>query len=410
MKHKIIDTIFFHDEIDMLIFRLTELYNHVDQFIIMESEIDFNGNNKSLIFKKNQDMFEIWMDKIIYLPTHNLTSNDFDKLVDRFSKTEFPIKKITKEINRYHIQLNQLVLLYDHLLSSDLYMEDLIMISDIDEIPDLEKISEIKDKVVFSPVLLRQKNFIWSTRFISSLPNMGTICVQYTNLIINPSNFFTLYFNKTGNIGNSFEIVDSGYHFSHFYDINKTKEKFKLINPSISDSHIENCWENLLSIETDKNNKIYGLFEYDGELPKNIGLLKNQPIGRETPKKHLVLFNHNSESYDTHTEKFWDTIYVIKFVTDSQVSFKSKLSDKITQYNILIPNSKYYEVFINDNTVENFQKMFGINEIKKILSSDLPISKDLFIFCNGEKPGNLLGVSWKELKDGFIYDKISEIL
>jgi hypothetical protein len=67
-------------------------------------------------------------------------------------------------------------------------------------------------------------------------------------------------------------------------------------------------------------------------------------------------------------------------------------------------------VFINENTVENFQKMFGINEIKKILSSDLPISKDLFIFCNGEKPGNLLGISWKELKDGFIYDKISEIL
>ena len=410
MKHKIIDTIFFHDEIDMLIFRLTELYDHVDQFIIMESEIDFNGKHKSLIFKKNQHMFETWKDKIHYLPSHELTPIDLNQLMDRMTSLKPPIKDITKEINQYHIQLNQLVLLYDHLLSSDLYMEDLIMISDIDEIPDLEKISEIKDKVVFSPVLLRQKNFIWSTRFINSLPNMGTICVQYTNLIMNPSNFFTLYFNKTGNRGNSFEIVDSGYHFSHFYDINKTKEKFKLIDPSISDCHIENCWENLLSIETDKNNKIYGLFEYDGELPKNIGLLKNQPIGRETPKKHLVLFNHNSESYDTHTEKFWDTIYIINFVTDSQVSFKSKLSDKITQYNILIPNSKYYEVFINDNTVENFQKMFGINEIKKILSSDLPISKDLFIFCNGEKPGNLLGVSWKELKDGFIYDKISEIL
>jgi hypothetical protein len=355
-------------------------------------------------------MFETWKDKIHYLPSHELTPIDLNQLMDRMTSLKPPIKDITKEINRYHIQLNQLVLLYDHLLSSDLYMEDLIMISDIDEIPDLEKISEIKDKVVFSPVLLRQKNFIWSTRFINSLPNMGTICVQYTNLIINPSNFFRLYFNKTSDEGNSFEIVDSGYHFSHFYDINKTKEKLKLIDPSISDSHIENCWENLLSITTDRNNKIYGLFEYDGELPKNIGLLKNQPIGRETPKKHLVLFNHNSESYDTHTEKFWDTIYIINFVTDSQVSFKVKLSDKITQYNILIPNSKYYEVFINENTVENFQKMFGINEIKKILSSDLPISKDLFIFCNGEKPGNLLGVSWKELKDGFIYDKISEIL
>jgi hypothetical protein len=54
--------------------------------------------------------------------------------------------------------------------------------------------------------------------------------------------------------------------------------------------------------------------------------------------------------------------------------------------------------------------MFGINEIKKILSLGYPLNKDLFFFFNGENPGTLLGISWKELKDGFIYDKISEIL
>ena len=63
-----------------------------------------------------------------------------------------------------------------------------------------------------------------------------------------------------------------------------------------------------------------------------------------------------------------------------------------------------------ENTFENFQKMFGINEIKKILSSGHPLNKDLFLFFNGEKPGTLLGIPWGELKDGFIYDKISEIL
>lgn len=410
MKHKIIDTIFFHDEIDMLIFRLTELYDHVDQFIIMESEIDFNGNYKPLIFKKNQNMFETWKNKITYLPSYNLTSKDFDRLVDKMLGLKLPIRNITKEINRYHIQLNQLVSLYDHLLTLDLYMEDLIMVSDVDEIPDLQKIPEIKDRVIFSPVLLRQKNFIWSTKFINSLPNMGTVCLQFTDIIISPSKLLVQYFDRLIHKNNSFEVIDSGYHFSHFYDIGKTKEKLKLINPTISESQIENCWNNLLSIATDKNNNLYRLLEYDGELPKNIGLLKNQPIGRETPKKHLILFNSNSKPYDESIEKNWDSVYMINFISNSQVSFKNKVSDKTTEYNILIPNSKYYEVFINENTIENFQKMFGINEIKKILSSDLPISKDLFIFCNGEKPDNLLEIPWSELREGFIYDKISEIL
>ena len=410
MKHKIIDTIFFHDEIDMLIFRLTELYDHVDQFIIMESEIDFNGKYKPLIFEKNQNMFETWKNKITYLPSYNLSSKDFDRLIDRMTGLKLPIKNITKEINRYHIQLNQLIFLYDHLMTLDLYMEDLIMISDVDEIPDLRKISEIKGRIIFSPVLLRQKNFIWSTKFINSLPNMGTMCLQYTDIVVTPLKLFVFYFDKLLYKNQSFEVVDSGYHFSHFYDINKTKEKFRLIDPTISDSQIENCWNNLLSIATDKNNNIYRLLEYDGELPKNIGLLKNQPIGRETPKKHLILFNSNSKPYDESLEKIWDSVYMINFISNPQVSFKNKVSDKTTEYNILIPNSKYYEVFINENTIENFQKMFGINEIKKILSSDLPISKDLFIFCNGEKPNNLLEIPWSELREGFVYDKISEIL
>jgi hypothetical protein len=289
-------------------------------------------------------------------------------------------------------------------------MEDLLMISDVDEIPDLRKISEIKERVIFSPVLLRQKNFIWSTKFINFLPNMGTLCLQYTDIVITPSKLFMNYFDRLNYKTISFEIVDSGYHFSHFYDINKTKEKFKLIDPKISDSHIENCWNNLLSVTTDKNNSIYGLLEYDGELPKNIGLLKNQPIGREFPKKHLVLFNSNSKSLNEIIENDWDSVYIINFIKNSKISFKNKVSDKTIEYNILIPNSKYYEVFVNENTIENFQKMFGVNEINKILSSDLPISKDLFIFCNGENPDNLITIAWSELREGFIYDKISEIL
>jgi hypothetical protein len=184
----------------------------------------------------------------------------------------------------------------------------------------------------------------------------------------------------------------------------------KLINPSLSSHVIKNSWDNLLSIPTNEDNNVYNLTKYDGELPKNIELLSSQPIGREEIKKHFVAINSTIEVSEKYFEQFGDSIYLINFVNDSQISFKVELSDKITQYNILIPNSKYYDILIEENTFENFQKMFGINEIKKILSSGHPLNKDLFLFFNGEKPGTLLGITWGELKDGFVYDKISEIL
>jgi hypothetical protein len=78
----------------------------------------------------------------------------------------------------------------------------------------------------------------------------------------------------------------------------------------------------------------------------------------------------------------------------------------VRQYNILVPNIKYYDIFIEENTLENFQKMFGFNEIKKIMSEKLPLKKDLFIFFDGINSNNLLSIPWSDLKDGFVYDKI----
>ena len=409
-KHKIIDAVFFYDELDMLTFRLTELNEHVDQFIIMESGIDFIGNSKPLIFKENEHLFEKWKDKISYLSFNELSSSELEILDKVIKKNTLPISNFVKENNRTNIQLYLLILLHNSLLSSDLYMEDIVMISDIDEIPDLSKLPEVIDRISFSPVILRQKNFIWSTKFINTNPNLGTTCHQFASLIKNVSVFLSSYF-KRGIVNLSrFEIVDSGYHFSHFYDFNKTVDKLKLINPSLSSHVIENSWSNLLSIPTNEDNDVYNLTEYDGELPKNIELLNSQPIGREEIKKHFVAINSTIEVSEKYFEQFGDSIYLINFVNDSQISFKVELSDKITQYNILIPNSKYYDILIEENTFENFQKMFGINEIKKILSSGHPLNKDLFLFFNGEKPDTLLGITWGELKDGFLYDKISEIL
>ena len=51
-KNKIIDSFLFYDEIELLKFRLSELYDNVDYFFILESDHDFKGNPKELFFEK----------------------------------------------------------------------------------------------------------------------------------------------------------------------------------------------------------------------------------------------------------------------------------------------------------------------------------------------------------------------
>jgi len=51
-----------------------------------------------------------------------------------------------------------------------------------------------------------------------------------------------------------------------------------------------------------------------------------------------------------------------------------------------------------------------VNEISQIISFDFPLNKDLFTFYNHENPNKIITIPWSELREGFIYDKISEIL
>ena len=384
-KHKIIDTIFLYDEIDMLLFRFTELNEYVDHFIVMESNIDFLGNLKPFFFLENQNLFENWKDKITYLPTSDITLESISLLHDEMKKNRYN-RNLTLSINRDNIQFAQLNNLKNHLLSTDLYFEDLILISDVDEIPDLSDYSVIMDKLKFSPVILRQKNFQWSKDYINTKPHLGTCCLLFTSIITTISDFFKPYFIRNNIRSQSYDIIYSGYHFSHFSSMDKTKEKLLLLNPEISESHIKYCWDNLISLTTDQTERQYILIEYEGELPKNIELIQSQNIGRNYSKKYTITLNYN---------KVEST-----FILNVHIN-------KDNQFDILLPSSQYYDILIEENTLENFQKMYGVNEIKKIISSFYPSSQDLFKFVND---GKFIEYSWAELKNEFIYDRIKGIL
>ena len=392
-NYKKIDCVLFYDEIEMLKFRLTELDEHVDYFIIMECDVDFKGNSKKLVFEDNKEQFKAWENKIIHIPTRNISKNLVESICDSTNFTNIlPFQ--SPNLTERDIVYCQTHDLHKILLSINLSPEDIVLFSDIDEIPDFLNFNSVIDNLNFEPVILTQKNFIWSTEYYDPNPYFGTCCFQFSSLLGFPNKIYQKYFSKKNRLIDKNASCENGFHFAHFYDLDRTIKKLKLLSNSTDvEETVTNGFYNLISIFDYDYQKPQGLVEYTGLLPKHHSLLPSQKIGRDYSKKHTILFNSEKESTET--------VSVINF------TFNLSLPPHDTRFNILLPTSKYYDVLINDNTLENFQKMYGANEIKKVLQSFYPLGKDLFVFVNGDKS---VEYSWSELKDEFIYDKIKDIL
>lgn len=64
--NKIYDCFTFNDELDLLELRLTELYDHVDKFVIVEANRTFQNTPKPFYFIEHMERFAPWLDKIIH--------------------------------------------------------------------------------------------------------------------------------------------------------------------------------------------------------------------------------------------------------------------------------------------------------------------------------------------------------
>jgi Glycosyltransferase family 17 len=67
MTRRIFDSFNFAGELDLLECRLTELYDHVHAFVIVESNLTYSGLEKPLHFAENAARFDRWADKIRYV-------------------------------------------------------------------------------------------------------------------------------------------------------------------------------------------------------------------------------------------------------------------------------------------------------------------------------------------------------
>ena len=225
---KIYDCFMYFDEEIVLDVRLNTLNDFVDYFVIVESKFTHKGDLRELKF--NHKKFQKFKDKIIYLIYDKLPP-EIEKVKTNDNHNELSRKYIWNAAYRENGQRNYIV---NGLINAE--KEDIILISDVDEIPKLSNINfnEIVEKII----LFKQDMFYY--KFNLHLPNLvwtGTKACRKKDLI-NPQwlrnikdrkySFFRIdtFFSKT-KYKSIKTINDGGWHFSNVKTAKEIEHKLK---------------------------------------------------------------------------------------------------------------------------------------------------------------------------------------
>jgi len=225
---KIFDCFMYFDEDLVLDLRLNILDKFVDYFVIVESKFTHRGDKRDLKFNPNK--FKKFENKIIYL-TYCEEPPDIEIVNEKDSEPVKSTKYILNAAKRENTQRN-----YIDLALKNASKEDVVMISDVDEIPNLSDLNfnKINEKII----LFRQDMFYY--KFNLKIPNFkwtGTKACRKKDLI-NPQWLrnvkdrkypfyrFDTFFSKKKYMDINF-IEKGGWHFSNIKTAAEIEDKLK---------------------------------------------------------------------------------------------------------------------------------------------------------------------------------------
>lgn len=117
---KIYDCFTFFNEFDLLELRLRELYDHVDYFVLVEGNRTFQNQEKPFYYNENKTRFNEWRDKIVHIRLMDMPV-DGDPWGRERHQRDAIVRGLTKADGN-----------------------DIIMIGDVDEIPRVETITQLR--------------------------------------------------------------------------------------------------------------------------------------------------------------------------------------------------------------------------------------------------------------------------
>jgi len=242
MKRRIIDATIFYNELNMLNMRLRELNHVVDTFVICEALQTHAGHLKPIHFQLNHQHFKPFLPKI-----RNL-------VVD----LEHPSTGTRSDV-AWSRENRQRAALIEGLKKLELDENDIVLIGDVDEIPNTKTLEKWKrDGLPAAIVTCMQRMFYYNFQCEFTQLWEGTVATTWKQILMQKQNVQWFrdnkgYFLKFPNLKeDSKQLAEGGWHCSYFGDvpfiINKLKNfahvefsEGDYVNPVKITEKIQNC-------------------------------------------------------------------------------------------------------------------------------------------------------------------------
>lgn len=246
----IIDLFPFFNELDILKMRLEILDSVVDRFVIEESRYTFSGQPKELCFEKNKEMFDKWLPKIEYVVVN-----------ERYDDVTTHVRDVLQK---------------NHLIEGlkDAKDEDILIIGDVDEIPNPDAIRKLLESFDDSKVYhFAQRLFYGFLNLEEISGNLLSITGEFDDYgqYENPDTAHKKWLGtkaiskriipKEGIIavrdiapgdGRSVRVEDGGWHFSYMGSHHETDAGKRIRTKVVAAAHQEYNTEDVLKEVTDR--------------------------------------------------------------------------------------------------------------------------------------------------------------
>lgn len=263
------DCFAFFNELDLLEIRLHELDAVVDKFVLIEATRTFTKQPKPLYFNENKDRFSKFIHKI-------------DHIILDYYPTFFYKFRVPRAWDYDNFQKDQIA---KALLNCN--ADDVIIYSDLDEIPNANKILEFKDKAGYK--VFQMKHFYYYLNGQEVNPNNenepiwwnGSVMCHYRDF----KSIKKLRMQRdVVKFKNSILIENGGWHFAYLGGVEKIIQKIG------SYAHTEHNLEDFKNPERIKQRIKEGKGLYDDDLK-----IKYVNIDESFPKyigKNIEQFSH----------------------------------------------------------------------------------------------------------------------
>jgi len=274
---KIYDCFTFYNEFELLELRLRALWDVVDYFVIVEADRKHTNEPKPFYFWERQNEFKNFWSKIRHLPV--------EMTVPYKGVGDWSIENAQRDAIAYGVE--------------DAAPDDLIMISDLDEIPAPDAVRAVRggqlaDILEKSPLVMAQAFHYYFFDLICPTAWLGTILTLRKNLTT-PQDLR----NARGKLP---RVSDGGHHFSYMGGVDRVIDKMTSIvdgngmvfasgGKLIDRKHVEKSLANGTDIYNRQGNAASQFYPYDAReirLPHLEEFLKKYPHFLREPEKYFT--------------------------------------------------------------------------------------------------------------------------